>query len=95
MFRSFPRATAVALASDAARSGGAPIPITFETGVGMGFDPAAEVEHATRLAGIPGMAGVVGHGGSREALMTAPIYNEARIPQIVPTGTCLPRSTTV
>jgi ABC-type branched-subunit amino acid transport system substrate-binding protein len=52
-----------------------------------GSNGAAEVDHAARLAALPGIIGVVGHGGSREALMTAPIYNEAHIPQIVPTGT--------
>jgi ABC-type branched-subunit amino acid transport system substrate-binding protein len=48
---------------------------------------AAEVDRAARLTRTPGLVGVVGHGGSREALMTAPIYNEAHIPQIVPTAT--------
>lgn len=54
---------------------------------GFGSATASEIDLASRLVSIPGMIGVVGHGGSREALMTAPIYNEAGIPQIVPTAT--------
>jgi branched-chain amino acid transport system substrate-binding protein len=38
---------------------------------------------------LPNLVGVVGHGDSRASLMTAPIYNESHIPQIVPTGTSL------
>lgn len=48
---------------------------------------AAEVDYAARLASLPGVLGVVGHQGSREALLVAPIYNEAGIAQVVPTAT--------
>jgi len=48
---------------------------------------AGEVDHAMRIARTAGVVGVVGHGGSRESLLAAPVYNEAGIPQIVPTGT--------
>ncbi len=48
---------------------------------------SAEVMSATQLVKAPGIVGVVGHQDSRFSLTTAPIYNEAHIPQIVPTGT--------
>jgi branched-chain amino acid transport system substrate-binding protein len=51
-------------------------------------DPAdVEVRRAERLAAIPGIVGVVGHGGSRASLAAAPVYNEAGIVQITPTST--------
>lgn len=51
-------------------------------------DPAdVEIERAQRLVSIPGLVGVVGHGGSRGSLAAAPVYNEAGVPQIVPMGT--------
>ncbi len=46
-----------------------------------------EIEYATRLAGAPAFTVVVGPGDSRTALMTAPVYNAGRLPQIVPTAT--------
>lgn len=51
-------------------------------------DPAdVEIRRAQHLASVPGVAGVVGHGGSRSSLTAAPVYNGAGIVQIVPTGT--------
>src|SRR5437899_8805507 len=47
----------------------------------------AEVDWASRLAALPGIVGVVGPGGSREALESAPVYREAHVPLIVPTAT--------
>ncbi len=85
-YRGYQRVTAVAIATDSA-AGNPSISIISETDTSGETGPAGEVNVASRLARTPGMAGVVGHGGSREALMTAPIYNEAHIPQIVPTGT--------
>lgn len=52
-----------------------------------GTNWASEVAMASELAALPGLAGVVGHGGSRASLLAAPIYNDAGIPQVVPTGT--------
>ena len=49
--------------------------------------PSRDVEMATRLVTVPGMAGVVGHQDSRGSLLAAPIYAEARIPLVIPTGT--------
>jgi len=48
---------------------------------------ANEVDYATRMAAVPDLIAVVGHQGSRDALMVAPIYNEARVPVVIPTGT--------
>ena len=48
---------------------------------------AAEVDYAARLAAVPGMVAIVGHQGSREALLSSPIYTEAGLPQVVPTAT--------
>ncbi len=49
--------------------------------------PVSHVQHAVRLADLDGMVGVVGHNNSSMSLLTAPIYNEAGIVQLVPTGT--------
>ncbi len=46
-----------------------------------------DVKIARHLAGIPNLIGVVGHSDSRSSIMVAPIYNEAEVPQIVPTAT--------
>lgn len=55
---------------------------------GGAADPAdVEVKRAQHLAALPGVVGVVGHGGSRASLAAAPVYNEAGIVQVVPTGT--------
>lgn len=55
---------------------------------GLAGDPVdVEVQRAQRLVSLRGLVGVVGHGGSRASLAAAPVYNRARIPQIVPTGT--------
>jgi branched-chain amino acid transport system substrate-binding protein len=47
----------------------------------------ADVASAENLVSHDGIVGVVGHGGSRESLVAAPIYNDAGVIQIVPTGT--------
>jgi branched-chain amino acid transport system substrate-binding protein len=48
---------------------------------------AGEVRRAAELARVPGLAVVVGHVGSRGTLLAAPIYGDAGIPVVVPTGT--------
>lgn len=48
---------------------------------------ANEVDYARRLAAVPDLIAVVGHQGSREALLVAPIYDEAAVPVVIPTGT--------
>jgi len=46
-----------------------------------------EVNRALRLSARPDLVAVVGPGGSREALQSAPIYREAGIPHVIPTAT--------
>jgi branched-chain amino acid transport system substrate-binding protein len=53
----------------------------------LGDSPEIEARRAERLTEIPGIVAVVGHGGSRGTLAGAPVYNAARIPQVVPTST--------
>lgn len=48
---------------------------------------AAEVRRASLIAADSEVLAVVGPGGSREALQVAPIYSEAGLAMIVPTGT--------
>jgi branched-chain amino acid transport system substrate-binding protein len=52
-----------------------------------GDSPEVEVHRAERLAAIPGLVGVVGHGGSRGTLAALPVYDAAGVPLIVPTAT--------
>ncbi|PYP73740.1 MAG: hypothetical protein DMD41_04525 [Gemmatimonadetes bacterium] len=67
-------------------AGRPPIRIISDSVV-QGDSPDREVERAGRLAALPGMVVVVGHGGSRGSLAAAPVYNQAGIPQIVPSST--------
>jgi branched-chain amino acid transport system substrate-binding protein len=53
----------------------------------VGEEPDEDVARAGKLIEIPGLVGIVGHNDSLGALLTAPIYNEAGIPHIVPTST--------
>ena len=46
-----------------------------------------EVDRASRIANNPAIVAVVGPGGSREALQTAPVYRTAGLPNLIPTGT--------
>jgi branched-chain amino acid transport system substrate-binding protein len=48
---------------------------------------ASEVDRALDFAANTDIIGVVGPGGSRQALQTAPIYRDAGIPNIIPTST--------
>ncbi|MBX3133490.1 MAG: ABC transporter substrate-binding protein [Gemmatimonadaceae bacterium] len=48
---------------------------------------AAEVRRASLIAADSEVLAVIGPGGSREALQVAPIYAEAGVAMIVPTGT--------
>jgi branched-chain amino acid transport system substrate-binding protein len=65
---------------------GIDIEVVYDSTV-PGDSPEIEVHRAERLSEIPGLVAVVGHGGSRGSLAAAPVYNTARIPQIVPTST--------
>ena len=84
-----PTPNAADVAEDAIRmlppADGIEFRITVATAKLAGFP--GNIEHARRLAALPGVVGVVGHAGSRESIVSARIYNEAGIPQIVPTGT--------
>lgn len=52
-----------------------------------GWEIGGVVTYATRLRDVPGIVGVVGHPSSRESLAAAPVYHEAGLVQMVPTGT--------
>ncbi|HKC38866.1 MAG TPA: ABC transporter substrate-binding protein [Gemmatimonadales bacterium] len=54
--------------------------------IGTGGAPG-QITIASRFAATPGLIGVVGHGDSRGSLAAAPVYQEAHIPLLVPTGT--------
>ena len=45
-----------------------------------------EVDRAIHFASNPSIVAVVGPSGSREALQTAPVYRDARVPNLIPTG---------
>jgi branched-chain amino acid transport system substrate-binding protein len=46
-----------------------------------------EIRRALDIIGRATLVGVVGHSGSRASLAAAPVYNEAHVVQVVPTGT--------
>jgi branched-chain amino acid transport system substrate-binding protein len=52
-----------------------------------GDRPDIDVLQAHRLAAVPGLVGVVGHGGSRGSLVAAPVYNEIGVVQLTPIST--------
>lgn len=52
-----------------------------------GAAPDGALADAEGIVATPGLVGVVGHAGSRESLLAAPIYEEAHVAQVVPTGT--------
>jgi branched-chain amino acid transport system substrate-binding protein len=47
----------------------------------------AEVDRAMQFAANASVVALVGPGGSREALQTSPVYRDARLPNVIPTGT--------
>lgn len=63
--------------------------VTGDTGrrAESGANLLTEVDRAIRLSARTDIVAVVGPGGSREALQSAPIYREAGIPNVVPTAT--------
>ncbi len=84
--RTAQRAALVASATLPADSGVGAIRIVGDWDSG-GTESAVEIARAHRLVALPGMMGVVGHASSRGTLVTAPIYEEAGIPLVVPTAT--------
>src|SRR5688572_27588518 len=57
----------------------------------VGGDPSVTIqmntEQASRFADDPSIVAVVGHTGSRDALLAAPVYNDRGIPHVVPNAT--------
>lgn len=51
------------------------------------FGVTGHVDQAELFANDPGVVAVVGHSGSRDALLGASTYNAAGVPQVVPTAT--------
>jgi branched-chain amino acid transport system substrate-binding protein len=77
---------AVAVAREELAERGLAVRLLFDSAVAG--DPAdVDVARALELVAIPGIVAVVGHGNSRASLSAAPVYNEAAIPQVVPTST--------
>lgn len=66
---------------------GGPVPRIVLDPQRDGDSAEQEVRRAMRLLAVEGLVGVVGHAGSRGSLVAAPLYNEARVVQLVPTGT--------
>ncbi|MFO7608774.1 MAG: ABC transporter substrate-binding protein [Candidatus Krumholzibacteriia bacterium] len=66
---------------------GGPVPRIAPDPQPDGDSAEQEVRRAMRLLAVEGLVGVVGHAGSRGSLVTAPLYNEAEVVQLVPTGT--------
>jgi branched-chain amino acid transport system substrate-binding protein len=68
------------------RPGGAPAELRGPSSY-LGTYAAREVDGAAQLVALPGVVAVVGHQDSRSTLLAAPVYDEARIPLVVPTAT--------
>jgi branched-chain amino acid transport system substrate-binding protein len=66
---------------------GRPVQIVRDT-IPVSAEPAdLEIQRALSIVARGPLVGVVGHGGSRGSLAAAPVYNDAKIVHIVPTGT--------
>jgi len=81
-----PSVVDVVLEASARLPGGAPAEIRGPSSY-LGTYAAREVDGAAQLSALPGVVAVVGHQDSRSTLLAAPVYHEARIPLVVPTGT--------
>lgn len=81
-----PSVVDVVLEASARLPGGAPALIRGPSSY-LGTYAAREVDGAAQLSALPGVVAVVGHQDSRSTLLAAPVYHEARIPLVVPTGT--------
>jgi branched-chain amino acid transport system substrate-binding protein len=53
----------------------------------LGTHAEREVDGAAQLSALPGVVAVVGHEDSRSTLLAIPVYDEARVPLVVPTAT--------
>lgn len=70
----------------ATRDSSRAIRIWYDSLIGIG-QADVEVQRAEKIVSLPGLVSVVGHNASRGSLVAAPIYNDAGIPMVVPTGT--------
>jgi branched-chain amino acid transport system substrate-binding protein len=59
----------------------------WSVGGDPGFSIQLNTEQATLFADDPSVVAVVGHTGSRDALLGAVVYNDRGIPQVVPNAT--------
>ncbi|HMG19475.1 MAG TPA: ABC transporter substrate-binding protein, partial [Gemmatimonadales bacterium] len=66
--------------------GGAPAELRGPSSY-LGTHAEREVDGAAQLTALTGVVAVVGHQDSRSTLLAAPVYDEARIPLVVPTAT--------
>jgi len=66
---------------------GRPVVIVPDTIADVAEPADLEIRRARSIVGRAKVVGVVGHGGSRGSLAAAPVYNEARVVELVPTGT--------
>jgi branched-chain amino acid transport system substrate-binding protein len=66
--------------------GGHPLRFHLDTVI-VGVEPETELARALTFLEQEVFVGVVGPAGSRAALVTAPLFNENQVLQIVPTGT--------
>ena len=57
------------------------------TAPSLGGQLLSELDLAIRFAKDPSIVAVVGPGGSREALQTAPVYRDGGMANVIPTGT--------
>jgi ABC-type branched-subunit amino acid transport system substrate-binding protein len=71
----------------------APVLDSSGSGIGVrrwslrGYDLTLHSSQAELFAADPGVVAVVGHPGSRDALLGAAVYNREELPQVVPTAT--------
>ncbi len=78
---------AVEEANAAGGAGGRTVRLVADTIPVLAEPIDVEIQRALALVARGPFVGVSGHGGSRGSLAAAPVYGEARVPHIVPTGT--------
>jgi len=66
--------------------GGAPAEIRTPSSY-LGSHAERDMDGAAQLTALPGIVAVVGHEDSRNTLLAIPIYDDARVPLVVPTST--------
>jgi branched-chain amino acid transport system substrate-binding protein len=63
------------------------VPWTVGGGPAAGSTIQLNTDQATRFADDPSLVAVVGHSGSRDALLGAAVYNQRGVPNVVPNAT--------